>query len=230
MSNNSKRRIETDVMKLLMSDHEVELVNDNMQEFYIKFHGPKETPYADGIWRLHVELPDNYPYKSPSIGFVNKIFHPNIDIASGSICLDVINSTWSPLYDLLNIVEWMIPGLLKEPNGSDPLNNEAATLQLRDKKLYEEKIKEYISKYATEKKYENQFGTGKEESEVESEVESDAELESALGKENGYIKEDGDDMSEDDDGSILDDESLSELSDLSEDDENVDSDDDSGTD
>ena len=52
----------------------------------------------------------------------------------------------------------MIPGLLKEPNGSDPLNNEAATLQLRDKKLYEEKIKEYIDKYATKEKYQQMFG------------------------------------------------------------------------
>lgn len=141
-----------------MSDHDVELVEDNMQEFHIKFFGPKDTPYEDGVWRLHVELPDNYPYKSPSIGFVNKIFHPNIDAASGSICLDVINSTWSPLYDLLNIVEWMIPGLLKEPNGADPLNNEAATLQLKDKGLYEQKIHEYIAKYATKDKYIQQFG------------------------------------------------------------------------
>ncbi|AAS52640.1 AEL045Wp [Eremothecium gossypii ATCC 10895] len=154
----SKRRIETDVMKLLMSDHDVELVDDNMQEFHVKFHGPKGTPYERGVWRLHVELPDNYPYKSPSIGFVNKIFHPNIDAASGSICLDVINSTWSPLYDLLNIVEWMIPGLLKEPNGSDPLNNEAATLQLKNPQMYEEKIQEYIDKYATEERYVQQFG------------------------------------------------------------------------
>lgn len=159
MSGNSKRRIETDVMKLLMSDHEVELVEDSMQEFHVKFYGPKDTPYEGGVWRLHVELPDNYPYKSPSIGFVNKIFHPNIDIASGSICLDVINSTWSPLYDLLNIVEWMLPGLLKEPNGSDPLNNEAANLQLKDKKVYEEKVREYIDKYATKERYESQFGT-----------------------------------------------------------------------
>ncbi|KAK5778713.1 E2 ubiquitin-conjugating protein UBC8 PWA37_000011 [Arxiozyma heterogenica] len=211
MSNNSKRRIETDVMKLLMSDHEVELVNDNMQEFHIKFCGPKDTPYENGVWRLHVELPDNYPYKSPSIGFVNKIFHPNIDIASGSICLDVINSTWSPLYDLINIVEWMIPGLLKEPNSSDPLNNEAATLQLRDKKLYEEKIKEYISKYATEEKYDAQFGDNSSNDNENQEDELRTGSNGELSEELSDIESLSDE--EDDDGS------LSDLSDLSSDEE-----------
>lgn len=40
-----KRRIETDVMKMMMSDYEVTLVNDNMQEFYVSFKGPSESWY-----------------------------------------------------------------------------------------------------------------------------------------------------------------------------------------
>ncbi|KAK7183708.1 ubiquitin-conjugating enzyme [Paraphaeosphaeria sporulosa] len=153
------------VMKL-MSDYEVTLVNDNsrlvfvslppyladniaVQEFYVRFKGPVETPFEGGLWKIHVELPDQYPYKSPSIGFVNRIFHPNIDELSGSVCLDVINQTWSPMYDMINIFEVFLPQLLRYPNPTDPLNGEAAALLMREPKSYDAKVKEYVQKYAS---------------------------------------------------------------------------------
>lgn len=156
-----RRRIETDVMKLylysvntythtyrMLSDYDVSLVNDNMQEFHIMFPGPADTPYAAGTWRLHVELPDQYPYKSPSIGFCTRIYHPNIDEQSGTVCLDVINQTWSPMFDLINVFEVFLPQLLRYPNPADPLNGEAAAMLLRDPAGFEAKVKEYVRRYA----------------------------------------------------------------------------------
>ncbi|KAK8044645.1 ubiquitin-conjugating enzyme [Apiospora rasikravindrae] len=115
-------------------------------EFYVRFKGPTETPFENGSWKIHVELPDQYPYKSPSIGFVNRIYHPNIDELSGSVCLDVINQTWSPMFDMINIFEVFLPQLLRYPNPSDPLNGEAAALLMREPKSYD--AKKYASKDA----------------------------------------------------------------------------------
>jgi ubiquitin-conjugating enzyme E2 H len=119
------------------------------QEFFVRFKGPAETPFEGGTWKVHVELPDTYPYKSPSIGFVNRIFHPNIDELSGSVCLDVINQTWSPMFDMINIFEVFLPQLLRYPNPTDPLNGEAAALLIREPKSYDAKVKEYVQKYAS---------------------------------------------------------------------------------
>jgi ubiquitin-protein ligase len=99
------------------------------------------APFENGVWKVHVELPDNYPYKSPSIGFINRIFHPNIDELSGSVCLDVINQTWSPMFELINIFEVFLPQLLRYPNAADPLNGEAAAMLLREPTGYEAKVK-----------------------------------------------------------------------------------------
>jgi ubiquitin-conjugating enzyme E2 H len=87
---------------------------------------------------------------------VNRIFHPNIDellvlilskririnaLRSGSVCLDVINQTWSPMFDMINIFEVFLPQLLRYPNPTDPLNGEAAALLMREPKSYEAKVK-----------------------------------------------------------------------------------------
>ena len=110
---------------------------------------PVDSPYAGGIYKVHVQLPLTYPYKSPSIGFDTPIYHPNVDEQSGSVCLDVINQTWSPMYDLVNIFTIFLPQLLLYPNPSDPLNGQAAQAMIKDKEVYYEHVRQHVKKYAS---------------------------------------------------------------------------------
>ena len=169
------KRKEIDKKKILLAGFDIEeSEKEDPNEFYItNLIGPKDSLYEGGKWKIHIELPDNYPYKSPSIGFVNKIYHPNIDERSGTICLDVINQTWSPSFELKNIFEEFLPQLLLYPNPSDPLNQEAADLYLKHKKNYDEKVKKYVILYAGKKNDNNNFDINfiKEEKEKKNKIE-----------------------------------------------------------
>ena len=67
-------------------------------------------------------------------------------LRSGTVCLDVINQTWSPMFDLLNVFDIFLPQLLTYPNPKSPLNPEAASLMLQDQSKFEQKIRDYVAK------------------------------------------------------------------------------------
>ena len=45
------------------------------------------------------------------------------------------------MFDLLNVFEVFLPRLLLYPNPSDPLNGDAASLMMKDREQYDEKVK-----------------------------------------------------------------------------------------
>ncbi|KAF8820894.1 ubiquitin-conjugating enzyme subfamily protein [Cardiosporidium cionae] len=147
-------------MHPMMAGYDLHLNNGSTQDFQVSFHGPRNTAYENGVWLVHVTLPDDYPFASPSIGFVNKMLHPNVDEASGSVCLDVINQTWTPLYSLVNVFEVFLPQLLTYPNPTDPLNGDAASLFIHDKKQYDERVKEHVRLYASREEWERRKEKG----------------------------------------------------------------------
>jgi ubiquitin-conjugating enzyme E2 H len=146
----------------MMSSYDVAMEDNSPADFYVKFHGPRDSPYEGGVYKIHVQLPVSYPYKSPSIGFCTPIFHPNVDEASGSVCLDVINQTWSPMFDLVNIFSVFLPQLLLYPNPADPLNGHAASIMNKDKEEYKRRVQEHVRKHAM-----NDFKLSKDDDEGE---------------------------------------------------------------
>jgi ubiquitin-protein ligase len=138
-------RQETDISQLIKAGYEVNKCKKNQIEVYL--HGPKDTAYYGKKWLVLVEFNKEYPFKSPSIGFLDKIYHPNIDFASGSICLDVLNQEWSPIYNLVIIFDTLLPQLLLYPNPEDPLNVEAANLMKTNPTKYNQNLKLYRDKY-----------------------------------------------------------------------------------
>ena len=53
------------------------------------------------------------------------------------------------MFDLINVFEVFLPQLLRYPNPNDPLNGEAAALLMRDPRGYENKVKDYVRRFAS---------------------------------------------------------------------------------
>ncbi|KAI4979503.1 hypothetical protein ZWY2020_016256 [Hordeum vulgare] len=59
--------------------------------------------YIHGTFKLTLQFTEDYPNKPPTVRFVSRMFHPNI-YANGSICLDILQNQWSPIYDVAAIL------------------------------------------------------------------------------------------------------------------------------
>jgi ubiquitin-conjugating enzyme E2 D/E len=119
---------------------------NNIFEWTATLIGPKDTPYENGRFILSINFPQEYPFKPPKINFITKIYHPNIN-SSGSICLDILNTQWSPALTLLKTL-LSISSLLTDPNPDDPLVPEIANIYKDNKKKYNKEAKIWTQKYA----------------------------------------------------------------------------------
>jgi len=118
---------------------------DNILVWDAVIHGPPDTAFQGGIFKLKIHLPYRYPFFQPRVEFLTEIFHPNIH--KTAICVDILQDNWSAVLNISKVL-YSIMSLLTDPNPDSPLNKEAADLYKIDKEKYNEKVKEYVTKYA----------------------------------------------------------------------------------
>ncbi|KAM5356524.1 hypothetical protein ACJ41O_003170 [Fusarium nematophilum] len=111
------------------------------------FPAPPDTPYSGGTYTVDIQIPDQYPFKSPIIRFDTKIWHPNISSQTGAICLDTLGSNWSPVQTIKTAL-LSLRLLLEFPNPKDPQDAEVATMMLQDPERFALMAHEWAVKYA----------------------------------------------------------------------------------
>jgi ubiquitin-conjugating enzyme E2 S len=93
--------------------------------------GPVGTPYANGVWRLHLDIPPTYPTAAPTAFFRTRCWHPNVDEATGAVCVETLKRDWSSTLKLRDVLV-TISCLLIQPNPASALNEEAGKLANED--------------------------------------------------------------------------------------------------
>jgi ubiquitin-conjugating enzyme E2 S len=114
--------------------------------------GPSNTPYHNGTFTVDISIPNDYPSSPPKANFLTKIFHPNINIQTGEVCVNILKRDWEREREkgLVNIL-LIIKCLLIEPNYDSALNEEAAMFLRENYDEYSKRAKMMTELYAMDR-------------------------------------------------------------------------------
>tara|TARA_B100001094_G_scaffold304485_1_gene333486 strand:- start:517 stop:993 length:477 start_codon:yes stop_codon:yes gene_type:complete len=127
----------------------VGICNNEIWHWVATIIGPENTPYHNGVFKLDIFFPSEYPFKAPKINFKTKIYHPNISSVSGSICIDILKDKWSPALTISKVL-LSISSMLNDPNPDDPLEIDIANQFKNNYQLYLQTAKNWTLLYAND--------------------------------------------------------------------------------
>ena len=136
-----------DIKKNPIENFSIGFDKNNIQNIKATLFGPKDTPYENGVFYLNIYISNNYPFYPLHVKFTTPIYHPNIS-NTGEICLNILKKDWSPILTIKKVLLG-ISALLTNPNPDDPLQSDVADIYIKNKKLYEQNVKEYVLAYAS---------------------------------------------------------------------------------
>ncbi|KAI8053084.1 ubiquitin conjugating enzyme [Syncephalis plumigaleata] len=151
MANKALRRITKELANCHANPVHNLTVNPESDDALFHWHGTlkgsSDGPYKNGTFKLDIKFPDDFPFKPPTIKFITKVYHPNID-EEGSICLDILKpDCWKPATPIFDVLS-AIATLLEHPNPDDPLEPSIAEQYRTDISKFNKTAKEWTKKYA----------------------------------------------------------------------------------
>ncbi|KAJ5866153.1 hypothetical protein N7534_000706 [Penicillium rubens] len=108
-------------LRRLAADHAA--LHRDLPPYYLQ---PGHT-FSQGLWELHLKMPDDYPKSPPKATFKTKIWHPNMEELTGAVCVDTLKRDWQPNLTLRDVLV-TISCLLIYPNPDSALNASAGAL------------------------------------------------------------------------------------------------------
>ena len=108
--------------------------------------GKEDTDWANGVYKVMMEFPEEYPSKPPKCKFDPPLFHPNV-FPSGAICLSILKEDdgWRPAITIKQML-LAVQDLLVNPNPNSPAQEAAYNMFVRQPEQYRRKIREQALK------------------------------------------------------------------------------------
>src|ERR1700677_1698345 len=88
----------------LFPDGTEESLPDDLTQLIVLVTGAHGTPYSQGVWKLHLRMPEDYPKNPPKATFKTRIYHPNVEENTGAVCLDTLKKDWESRLTLKDIL------------------------------------------------------------------------------------------------------------------------------